>query len=268
MASHLARTDPVFAPPPRALLIDAGFTLVGYDGARIAGIAAGLGLTLEAADIEATEATMRAELAQHDWPQQPGSGAPPSGGARFFRRVLQLARRGAPAAAQVSDGGADLVHIEAVAERIWQQHLVDNLWSRPLPGVVPALESLRAAGLRMAVVSNSEGTLAALLDRMDFTRHFDTVVDSWVLGVTKPSPEIFQAALDRLGARAEEAIMVGDSFKADVLGAQAAGIRAALIDPGDLYRDARVARFPDFATFARSLLEALDRSRRAPVSGS
>jgi FMN phosphatase YigB (HAD superfamily) len=89
-----------------------------------------------------------------------------------------------------------------------------------------------------------------------------------VLGVTKPAPAIFQAALDRVGVSAADAIMVGDSLKADVIGAQAVGIRAALIDPGDLYRDANVTRFTDFATFARSLLEVLERERRAPVTGS
>ena len=89
-----------------------------------------------------------------------------------------------------------------------------------------------------------------------------------MLGVTKPAPAIFQAALDRVGVSAADAIMVGDSLKADVLGAQAAGIRAALIDPGDLYRDAGGRGSPDFADFARSLLEVVERERRAPVAGS
>ncbi len=187
------------------MLIDAGFTLVAYDGGRIAAIAAEQGLSVDPAAIDATERAIRAELAHHEWPQQPGSGAPPAGGARFFRRVLDLAQAAAAPA-----------RLDAVAELIWQRHLVENLWSRLLPGVVPALEALRAAGLKLAVVSNSEGTLAALLDQIDFTRHFHTVVDSWVLGVTKPAPAIFQAALDRVGVSAADAIMVGDSLKADV----------------------------------------------------
>jgi putative hydrolase of the HAD superfamily len=134
--------------------------------------------------------------------------------------------------------------------------------------VVPALEALRAAGLKLAVVSNSEGTLAALLDRMDFTRHFDTIVDSWVLGVTKPAPAIFHTALERVGARPAEAVMVGDSLKADVAGAQAVGIAAALIDPCDLYREARVPRFPSFAAFAEAVLEAVAADSSSPVRGS
>jgi HAD superfamily hydrolase (TIGR01662 family) len=238
----------MFLPAPRAVLIDAGFTLVSYDGARIAQIVAGMGLAVDAQALEGTEASMRAELAEHDWPQQPDSGAPPAGGARFFRRVLELA----------SGGSIDPHTVEAAAELIWKHHLGANLWSRPLPGVVAALESLNKAGLRLAVVSNSEGTLTALLERMDFARHFQAIVDSWVVGVTKPDPRIFQAALDRLDVPAAEAVMVGDSIKADILGAQAAGILAALIDPCDLYREVTVPRFRTFPAFAEEILRLRD----------
>jgi putative hydrolase of the HAD superfamily len=234
----------LFLPTPRAVLIDAGFTLVSYDGARIAQIAAQAGVTLDPRAVEATEAAMRAELAEHDWPQQPDSGAPPAGGARFFRRVLELSAP-APLAEPI---------LEATAELIWNQHLQANLWSRPLPGVVAALEALNQAGLRLAVVSNSEGTLTALLEQMDFTRHFQAIVDSWVVGVTKPDPRIFQAALQRLDVPAAEAVMVGDSIKADIVGAQGAGIQAALIDPCDLYREVTVPRFRTFPDFVEEVL--------------
>lgn len=176
-----------------------------------------------------------------------GSGAPPAGGARFFRRVLDLAQ-GRPASERPDPA------LDRVAEAIWAQHLEQNLWSRILPGVVAALEDLRRADLRLAVVSNSEGTLTALLDRIDLARHFHAVVDSWVVGMTKPDPQIFAAALERVQTRAEDAVMVGDSIKADVLGAQAAGIRAALIDPHDLYREAPVPRFASFPDFAGAVL--------------
>jgi HAD superfamily hydrolase (TIGR01509 family) len=236
----------LFATPTRAVLIDAGFTLVGYDGARIAAIAAERGVQVGAADVEATEQSIRAELAQHDWPQQPGSGAPPAGGARFFRRVLELCTDPTQATS-----------LDQAAELLWSRHLEHNLWSRPLEGVVAALEALGGAGLRLAVVSNSEGSLQALLDRMDLSRHFQAVIDSWVVGVTKPDPRIFHAALERLGVSPAEAIMVGDSIKADVGGAQAAGMRAALVDPCDLYRGVTVPRFASFSAFARAIIASM-----------
>src|SRR5688572_18441708 len=139
MAPDLPRRSRLFAPAPRALLIDAGFTLVCYDGAAIAAIAGERGVQVDPDAVDATESAMRAEMAQHDWPQQPGSIAPSTGGARFFRRVLELAKAQADAAA-----------LETAAELIWNRHLGENLWSRPLPGVVSALEALRAAGLKLA----------------------------------------------------------------------------------------------------------------------
>jgi HAD superfamily hydrolase (TIGR01509 family) len=240
-----------FLPVPKALLIDAGFTLVSYEGATIAELAAASGVQVTGTEIEATEAMLRAELAHHDWPQRPGSAAPATGGARFFRRVLELSQ------ARVLTGTLD-----AAAEAIWKHHLGENLWSRPLPGVAAALERLRAIGLRLALVSNSEGTVEALLDRMGLSRHFEVVVDSWHLGVTKPDPAIFRHTLERLQVDAADAVMVGDSMKADVGGALAAGLRGVLIDPFDLHADAEVPRYPTFASFAEALILGHQRGPR------
>jgi putative hydrolase of the HAD superfamily len=228
---------------PRAMLIDAGFTLVSYDGRTVADLAAEAGVTVNAARVEATEPQLRAELVHHDWPQRPGSAAPVAGGARFFRRVLELAQA-------CPQGSATL---EAAATLIWDRHLVENLWTRLLDGVVPALEQLHRRGLRLALVSNSEGTVEALLDRLDLSRYFHAVVDSWHLGVTKPDPEIFRHALERLGVTAADAVMVGDSLKADVGGAMAAGMQAVLIDPHDLHADANVPRFKTFAAYVAAV---------------
>jgi putative hydrolase of the HAD superfamily len=91
-------------------------------------------------------------------------------------------------------------------------------------------------------------------------RHLNAVFDSWVVGVAKPNPEIFKMALDHLGVSAPEAIMVGDTPAADVLGAQAAGVRAVLIDPYDLHPAAGVPRFRDLPAFVNSLLAAGERT--------
>ena len=62
---------------------------------------------------------------------------------------------------------------------------------------MPALEALRARGLRLVVVSNANGTLRAHLDRLDLTRRFDCVLDSADEGVEKPDPRFFEIALER-----------------------------------------------------------------------
>lgn len=59
----------------------------------------------------------------------------------------------------------------------------------------------------------------------------DVLVVSEEAGVSKPDPAIFRVALDRLRVRADETVMIGDSWAADVEGARAAGIRAIWFNP-------------------------------------
>jgi FMN hydrolase / 5-amino-6-(5-phospho-D-ribitylamino)uracil phosphatase len=94
--------------------------------------------------------------------------------------------------------------------------------------VLPVLDELRAARLKIAVVSNG------IRDLTQFVAHHrldvDAIVDSRSHGRVKPHPTIFQAALAALNVSPEEAVMVGDSLEEDVEGAQALGMRAILID--------------------------------------
>jgi putative hydrolase of the HAD superfamily len=93
---------------------------------------------------------------------------------------------------------------------------------------LPVLEELRAAGLKIAVVSNGIRDLTAFVahHRLDV----DAIVDSRSHGWVKPHPTIFQAALDVLDVDAADAVMVGDSLEEDVEGARALGMRAILVD--------------------------------------
>jgi HAD superfamily hydrolase (TIGR01549 family) len=96
---------------------------------------------------------------------------------------------------------------------------------------LPALEELRAAGLKIGLVSNG------IRDLKEFVAHHrldvDAIVDSRSHGRVKPHPTIFQAALELLGVAPVEAVMVGDSLVEDVEGARALGMRAILIDRED-----------------------------------
>ncbi len=101
--------------------------------------------------------------------------------------------------------------------------------------VLPVLEELRAAGLRIGVVSNGIRDLTAFVahHRLDV----DAIVDSRTHGRVKPHPTIFQAALDVLGVAAADAVMVGDSLEEDVEGARALGMRAILVDREDRHQN-------------------------------
>jgi putative hydrolase of the HAD superfamily len=98
------------------------------------------------------------------------------------------------------------------------------------PDVVPALERLRSAGVRTAVVSNWLWEAPELLHELDLARHFETLVISDRVGYNKPHRAIFEEALGRMGVAPERALHVGDSYRNDVLGARAAGIHPVLIE--------------------------------------
>jgi putative hydrolase of the HAD superfamily len=106
-----------------------------------------------------------------------------------------------------------------------------NLWSLVPEGLGAALDAARARGVKVAIVSNSEGMLDALFVELGVRSHLDLLLDSGTLGIEKPDPRIFQHALDAFGVQPSEAIHLGDSIATDVLGARAAGIPVALIDP-------------------------------------
>jgi HAD superfamily hydrolase (TIGR01662 family) len=97
--------------------------------------------------------------------------------------------------------------------------------------VPSVLDELQAHGLKLGLVSNGIRDLTA------FCAHHrlqvDAIVDSRTHGYVKPHPTIFEAALERLGVRAEDTVMVGDSIEEDVEGARALGMHAILVDRDD-----------------------------------
>jgi putative hydrolase of the HAD superfamily len=117
------------------------------------------------------------------------------------------------------------------------QLLVDALKFEAFPDALPLLRRLRNRSIRIAVVSDWDCTLAEHLDRLGVGAWIEEVVVSAVVGVAKPDPRIFAAALERLGVPPEFAVVCGDDPVRDMAGAHAAGIRGVLID--------REGRYPD-----------------------
>jgi putative hydrolase of the HAD superfamily len=77
---------------------------------------------------------------------------------------------------------------------------------------------------RFGVVSNFTTNLERILHDVGLDRQLDVVVCSEAVGLRKPDAAIFRLALDRLGARADEAAMIGDSLRADMAPARALGL--------------------------------------------
>ncbi|PYI53415.1 HAD family hydrolase [Paenibacillus flagellatus] len=98
--------------------------------------------------------------------------------------------------------------------------------ARAIPGAAKLLAELRRAGWRAAVVTNGFAAVqAAKLERIGLAGAIDALVASEQAGAAKPDRRIFEAALARCGARADEAVMIGDLWETDIVGAAGAGIR-------------------------------------------
>ncbi|MBI5884202.1 MAG: HAD-IA family hydrolase [Elusimicrobia bacterium] len=92
----------------------------------------------------------------------------------------------------------------------------------------PVLERLRRS-FRLGIVSNFYGNLDSVLDGEGLLELFDTISDSGVVGAEKPDPAIFLHAARNLGLKAADCLMVGDSVRRDMRGAEGLGMPHALI---------------------------------------
>ncbi|HEY1488353.1 MAG TPA: HAD family hydrolase [Micromonosporaceae bacterium] len=94
-----------------------------------------------------------------------------------------------------------------------------------------------AERFRLAVVSNTHEAelVPAHIAAMDIGGYFEAVLTSVEFGWRKPHPAIYAEALDRLGVDPADAVFVGDTYDADFVGPESAGIRAYLIDPAHAY---------------------------------
>ena len=120
------------------------------------------------------------------------------------------------------------------------------------PDAVPMLEALRESGCRLGIVSNAadDDDVQTLVDNAQLRPYFDFILTSAKVGVRKPSPRIFEAALAFWKARPEQVVMVGDTVTADIAGANRLGIASVWItrraDTPENYAAAR--QYPPGAT--------------------
>jgi len=101
---------------------------------------------------------------------------------------------------------------------------------RTYPDVVPTFRRLKEEGLKLGLISNWDARLSKLCFDMGLHSFLDAVVSSASVGLVKPDPRIFEAALGRLDARPERSIHIGDQYYADILGARGVGMLPVMID--------------------------------------
>ncbi len=213
-----------------AVLFDAGGVLLDLDYAFIKRLldARQVGATIEA--LSESESIARTSI-----DRRVRDGGRSSEAWRDYFRIL-LARVGTPAA-----------ELEPIIDTLAEAHARIGLWTVAIDGAIDAVRALKGTGHRMGVVSNAEGRVERDLAGAGFAGLFETVVDSHLVGVEKPSPEIFRIAMDRMNIEPETAIFIGDVPSVDVEGARAAGLTPVLLDRHDLYADVDVPRLRSIA---------------------
>jgi len=212
----------------RAVVFDAGHTLLEMDYARLTAYLGSRGHDLGEAVVTDAERRARARL---DTERAARGSRERTGEGRYVRYLTEYL------------GLTDDAERRAIAE--WRRGFnVPIGLCHQADGEAPkALQRARAAGLIVGVISNSNGSVKRALEIAGLAPFLDFVIDSSVVGISKPDPRIFALGLEAAGTAPAETIYVGDSYFVDVVGARQAGLGAVLFDPGRTWgeRDCAVA---------------------------
>ena len=125
-------------------------------------------------------------------------------------------------------------HVEQIAWEVLQyEHALFSRNNATLyEDVLPTLDRLQQMDLKMGIISNWDTPLHTMVEELGLAPYFEVIIASHDQRVrsAKPDAAIFEYTLNAVGVPAEEAVHVGDSFEADIMGAHSAGSRAILID--------------------------------------
>lgn len=222
---------------PRAIFFDAGNTLLQLDHAAVVAQLGLRGVARSPEEIARAEHRARVRLDPH---LAPGASTESDAIGDYYVRYLLEGL-----------GVRDQETFRALAGWRRSYNLPVGLWNQAHPEAEGILRRVRAEGLAAGVISNSNGSVRAIMEEVGLARHLDFILDSAVVGVEKPDPRIFTLALEAARVRPEEAVHIGDLYSVDVLGARRAGVEAILLDPDGVWGERDCLR-------ARSLGEAVD----------
>ncbi|SRR5581483_7601773 len=141
---------------------------------------------------------------------------------------------------------------EGVRDQLVQNTQNSANWDQILPGTRNALDRIRAEH-SIAVISNADGRIDAVLRRCGICDCFACITDSGIVGHEKPHPAIFSAALSEMKADPAESLYVGDVYSVDYVGARDAGMQAVLFDVAGAYRDRDIPRVESLSELERWL---------------
>ena len=217
----------------KTLFLDAGGVLCHPAWTRVSAALAEYGVDVSPESLAAAEPLAKRDI---DHATLIGATDDSKRGWLYFNKVLQYA---GVTLCDATDNALAVVR---------EYHGSHNVWEYVPADVPPTLASFRELGLNLVVVSNANGRLRRLFDRVGLTGYFDVVLDSYEWGVEKPDARLFHLALKASGAAAATTAHVGDLFHIDVAGARAAGLQeGVLLDSAGLYPDADCRRIRQLA---------------------
>lgn len=136
-----------------------------------------------------------------------------------------------------------LLYMQNICEQKGKNPLIyalkfyDTYWNTILDNMVlfdyvmPLLDSLIEKGIKIGILTDLTAYIQyRKLKKLGLTEKIDYLVTSEEAGAEKPSEKMFNLMIKKLGVKPEEIIMIGDSEKKDILGAEALGMKAVLID--------------------------------------
>ena len=223
--------------PPKVLFFDAGGTLVHFDYGVLHGLCSEQGVCFPLVKMLEAEYDAKEEIDRRLRAGEVSTDADRT--ELYFHLVLKGV-------------GIAESSIGELAAGVLERHRASNLWRRVVQGTAELLDRLAADGYRLAVISNADGSVERLLGSVGLASRFEAIVDSGVVGVEKPDPEIFNIACRRMNVKPCEGLFVGDIYEIDVMGARAAGMPVVMIDPLDRWGDLdapRISSLDDLPAF-------------------
>lgn len=130
----------------------------------------------------------------------------------------------------------------------------DHYHYRLFEDVMPALRTLRKAGLKTALISNADNDVTVIAVHFAFATLMDLIVTSALVGYEKPDPRTFYAALEPLEVEPSRALHVGDQPKSDIVGALDVGMRAVLIDRYNRHPDTDIPTVSTLTELANTIV--------------
>ncbi len=238
------------------LSLDAGGVVIFMDHARIARIVAGEGVhvTGEALSRAEGDAKRLTDAGEGEFPTWEFEDRP---GGRGWGRMIGT---------MLAAAGIDRARVPSLLATLWKHHMELNLWWLVPDGFGDAMDAVRAAGVKVVLVSNAEGKHHELFASLGIAKHFDLLVDSGSVGVEKPAPGIWKFATDRFPTPADRVLHLGDTYRTDIAGSLACGFRTGLIDPFGHYEGCypELTRVPGVVEVARAIVRTASRVRALP----